>query len=66
MAVLACAFVFFLFRKSNQITLAKTHDHEELAKSFDTYRAEKLELERKLKRELQTFMNQSHEPRGKL
>jgi hypothetical protein len=65
MVLLACGFIFLLFRRSNSITLAKTHDYQELTKSFDTYRAEKLELERKLKREIQTYMNQAQEPRAR-
>ncbi len=54
---LVCAVLYFLFQKSNSLTKQKTHDYEQLHKSFEDYKTGKLEVERKLKREIQTYMN---------
>ena len=56
-----CGILFVLFNKSNSLTKSKTNDYEQLTKSFEDYKTTKLELERKLKREIQTYMNKFEE-----
>ena len=56
-----CFVLFVLYNKSNSLTKAKTNDYEQLTKSFEDYKTTKLEVERKLKREIQTYMNKFEE-----
>ncbi|MBC7390378.1 MAG: hypothetical protein H7329_14270 [Opitutaceae bacterium] len=60
-----CAVLYFLFNKSNSLTKQKTNDYEQLLKSFEDYKTSKLEVERKLKREIQTYMNTVEEMKTK-
>ena len=62
---LICAVLYFLFNKSNSLTKQKTNDYEQLLKSFEDYKTSKLEVERKLKREIQTYMNTVEEMKTK-
>ncbi len=62
-ALVASAFFFFLYKRSNTIAFQKMRDHDELMKSFTEYKAQKLEMERKLKREIQTYANKFYEPK---
>ncbi|MCR6640395.1 MAG: hypothetical protein NVV82_15705 [Sporocytophaga sp.] len=52
-----CAFLYFQFHNSNKITVQKINDYEELFSSFEEYKKNAIEKERKLKRDLQTYMN---------
>jgi len=53
----ACAVLFFFFRRSNHIAVQKVNDYEDLFSRFEEYKKNKIETERKLKRELQTQLN---------
>lgn len=49
--------LFLLFKRSNDITSNKEEEYEALKKTFEEYKVQKMESERKLKREIQTYMN---------
>ena len=53
--------LFTLFINSNRITQQKKGEYDDLFKSFEEYKIGKIELERKLRRELQTNMNMIEE-----
>jgi hypothetical protein len=56
--VLAVAgLALFLYFNSNRVTRQKIQDYDLLSKSFEEYKQGKIEMERKLKRELQTNLN---------
>lgn len=55
------AILFFLYRNSNKVTVQKIKDYEDLSTRFEEYKQSKIEMERKLKRELQTHMNRIEE-----
>lgn len=61
LTVVSSAVLFFLFNRSNKITVQKINDFTELSKAFEEHKQSKIESERKLKRELQTYMNKSEE-----
>lgn len=63
LVIVGSVILFLMFKKSNSITEQKINDFEDLKKSFEEYKTQKLEIERKLKREIQTYQNQFHEPR---
>jgi hypothetical protein len=56
-----CGVLFYLFQNSNKVTTQKTNDYESLNKSFEEFKQNKIEVERKLKREIQTQMNKIEE-----
>lgn len=56
-----CGALFYMFQNSNKVTLQKTNDYESLNKSFEEFKQNKIEVERKLKREIQTQMNKIEE-----
>lgn len=53
--------LFYLYRNSNVVTVQKINEYDQLSKSFEEYKQSKIEMERKLKRELQTYMNKIEE-----
>jgi len=53
----ACGFLYYQFRNSNKVTVQKISDFDELSNTFEEYKKNAVEKERKLKRELQTCMN---------
>ena len=56
-----CAFVFFLFKRSHVITKASQKDFTVLHGEFEDHRKNTLERERKLRRELQDYINKVEE-----
>jgi hypothetical protein len=56
-----CCVLFFMYRNSNVTTTQKISEYEQLSKSFEEYKQGRIEMERKLKREVQTYMNQIEE-----
>lgn len=60
-----CAVLLFLFLNSNRTTVRKTKDYEQLFKELEEYKQSKIEVERKLKREIQTNMNTIEELKSK-
>lgn len=56
-----CGVLFFLFQNSNRGTVQKIKDYDDLSKSFEEYKQSKIEMERKLKREMQTYINSIEE-----
>jgi hypothetical protein len=56
-----CGALFYMFQNSNKVTSQKTSDYESLNKSFEEFKQNKIEVERKLKREIQTQMNKIEE-----
>ncbi len=55
--VLICIILFILYKRSNNISEQKKKDYDQLSKSFEEYKTNKIEVERKLKREIQTYVN---------
>lgn len=51
------ALLFFLFLNSNKVTVQSKASYDSLFSQFEEYKAVKIEVERKLRRELQTQMN---------
>lgn len=62
----SCAVCFYLYTKSNKITVQKIAEYEQLSRSFEEYKQSKIEMERKLKREIQTNANMVEELKSKL
>jgi hypothetical protein len=60
-----CGILFFLFYNSNNITIQKINEYEHLSKTLEEYKYGKIEMERKLKRELQTYINKIEELKNK-
>jgi hypothetical protein len=60
-----CLILFFLFNRSNSVTKQKISDYEDLFDRFEEYKKSKIEMERKLKRELQTQLNLLEEDKRK-
>lgn len=60
-----CAFLFFLFKRSHSVTTEKIRDYDQLQKAFEEYKQGKMEMERKLKREMQTYINKIEEMRNR-
>lgn len=52
-----CGVLFFMFKTSNKVTVQKISEYDHLFNRFEDYKKSKIELERKLKRELQTQLN---------
>ncbi|WP_028980557.1 hypothetical protein [Sporocytophaga myxococcoides] len=52
-----CAFLYFQFHNSNKVTVQKIGEYDELFNNFEEYKKNAIEKERKLKRDLQTYMN---------
>lgn len=61
LTILSATVLFFLYFRSNKITVQKIKDYTDLSKAFEEYKQSKIEIERKLKRELQTYLNKSEE-----
>lgn len=61
LVVIGCGILFILFLNSNRVTLQKSNEYDHLFKSFEEYKVSKIDLERKLRRELQTNMNMIEE-----
>ena len=59
--IVGAVILFFLFKNSNRITNQKKNEYDHLFKSFEEYKMSKIEMERKLRRELQTNMNMIEE-----
>jgi hypothetical protein len=60
-----CGILFFLYYNSNNTTVQKINDYEQLSKTLEEYKYSKIEMERKLKREIQTYMNKIEELKNK-
>lgn len=60
-ALVAIGFLFYLYTNSNIITAQKINAHQMISKEFDEYKLGKIEMERKLRRELQTQVNKLEE-----
>lgn len=60
-----CGVLFFLFKNSNKVTTQKIQEYDHLFNRFEEYKKGTIEKERKLKRELQTQMNQIEEFKSK-
>ncbi len=56
-----CAFVFFLFKRSHVVTKQSQKDFSNLHDEFEDNRKNTLERERKLRRELQDYINKVEE-----
>lgn len=56
-----CFFLYLLYQKSNTTTVQKKSDYDRINESFEAYKLSKLEMERKLKREIQTYANEIEE-----
>jgi len=56
-----CGLLFYLFNNSNAVTQQTKSEYEQLSKSFEEYKQSKIEMERKLKREMQTYINKIEE-----
>lgn len=56
-ALFIIGFIYYLYTNSNVITSQKVNAHQLLSKAFDEYKLGKIEMERKLRRELQTQVN---------
>ncbi|HEY8402280.1 MAG TPA: hypothetical protein VIK89_13520 [Cytophagaceae bacterium] len=52
-----CGVLFYLFKNSHKVTKQKIMEYEHLFNRFEDYKKNKIETERKLKRELQTNIN---------
>ena len=55
--IAVCAFVFFLFKRSHVVTKQAKQDFSDLHDEFEEHRKNTLERERKLRRELQDYIN---------
>ena len=53
--------LYYLYNNSNTVTNQKVNAHQILSKEFDEYKLGKIEMERKLRRELQTQVNKLEE-----
>jgi F0F1-type ATP synthase assembly protein I len=62
----SCAVLFYLYTKSNKVTVQKITEYDQLSRSFEEYKQGKIEMERKLKREIQTNANMVEELKSKL
>ncbi|MBC7486879.1 MAG: hypothetical protein H7282_09025 [Cytophagaceae bacterium] len=60
-ALLGIGLLYYLYTNSNVVTLQKVNAHQMLSKEFDEYKLVKIEMERKLRRELQTQVNKLEE-----
>jgi uncharacterized protein HemX len=60
-----CGILFFMYYNSNNITIQKINEYEHLSKTLEEYKYGKIEMERKLKRELQTYINKIEELKNK-
>ena len=60
-ALVAIGILFYLYTNSNVITAQKINAHQIISKEFDEYKLGKIEMERKLRRELQTQVNKLEE-----
>jgi thiamine biosynthesis lipoprotein ApbE len=65
LVLLSCGILFFLYFNSNNTTIQKISDYEQLSKTLEEYKYSKIEMERKLKREIQTYMNKVEELKNK-
>lgn len=57
------AIAYLMFVRSNKVTIRVRQDHDELLKEFDAHKDKAREAQVKLKRELQTALNQLNERR---
>ena len=64
-AIAGCGFLFFIYNASNRITQQAIGEYKSLSSSFDEYKVNKIEMERKLKREIQTQANKLEELKKK-
>lgn len=55
------AILYYMFKNSNSIASQKVNAYQVLSKEFDEYKLGKIEMERKLRRELQTQVNKLEE-----
>ena len=53
--------LYYMYKNSNTITSQKVNAYQVLSKEFDEYKLGKIEMERKLRRELQTQVNKLEE-----
>jgi len=60
-ALFGIGFLYYLYTNSNVVTVQKVNAHQVLSKEFDEYKLGKIEMERKLRRELQTQVNKLEE-----
>jgi hypothetical protein len=65
LVLIGCGVLFFLYYNSNNITVQKINDYELLSKTLEEYKYSKIEMERKLKREIQTYVNKIEELKKK-
>jgi hypothetical protein len=65
LVVIVAGIIFFMYYGSNKITMQKKSEHDQLFKSFEEYKLARIEVERKLRRELQTYMNKIEDLKGK-
>ncbi|MBC7452037.1 MAG: hypothetical protein H7259_11165 [Cytophagales bacterium] len=63
--LVACGALFFMFKNSNKITQQAITEYKTLNASFDEYKVGKIEMERKLRREIQTQANKLEELKKK-
>ncbi len=60
-ALVGIGVLYYLYSNSNVITSQKVNAYQLLSKEFDEYKLGKIEMERKLRRELQTQVNKLEE-----
>lgn len=60
-ALLGIGLLYYLYTHSNVTAVQKVNAHQLLSKEFDEYKLGKIEMERKLRRELQTQVNKLEE-----
>ncbi|MDB5255601.1 MAG: hypothetical protein JWM14_296 [Chitinophagaceae bacterium] len=60
-ALVGIGLLYYLYANSNAIAVQKVSAYQMLSKEFDEYKYSKIEMERKLRRELQTQVNKLEE-----
>jgi hypothetical protein len=60
-AIAGIGVLYYMYTNSNNITVQKVNAYAVLSKEFDEYKLGKIEMERKLRRELQTQVNKLEE-----
>jgi hypothetical protein len=60
-ALVGIGMLYYLYKNSNDVAVQKVNAYQVLSKEFDEYKQGKIEMERKLRRELQTQVNKLEE-----
>ena len=60
-AIVGIGILYYRYHNSNAVTIQKANAYQLISKEFDEYKLGKIEMERKLRRELQTQVNKLEE-----